>query len=99
MKLDELLAKKAEIEKQITLVRQRDVGEAIAKIRLMVSEFQLSAKDIFPTLKRKPATASEGSGKKVAAKYQNPETGITWSGRGITPKWLLGKDKADFLIK
>ena len=52
-----------------------------------------------PAIRTKLTTTSEGSGKKVAAKYRNPETGTTWSGRGITPKWLLGKDKADLLIK
>ncbi|CAG9225690.1 DNA-binding protein H-NS [Paraburkholderia sabiae] len=33
------------------------------------------------------------------AKYRNPETGATWSGRGPAPAWLAGaKDRTKFLI-
>lgn len=42
--------------------------------------------------------------RKVAAKYKDPQSGTTWSGRGLTPKWLAEKEKAgakrdEFLIK
>ncbi|WP_426342959.1 H-NS family nucleoid-associated regulatory protein [Pseudoduganella sp. S-14] len=36
---------------------------------------------------------------RVPAKYGNPETGATWTGRGRVPLWLIGKNKEDFLIK
>ena len=35
---------------------------------------------------------------KVAAKYRDPVSGKEWSGRGLAPKWLQGKNKADYLI-
>ena len=40
---------------------------------------------------------------RVAAKYRNPETGETWSGRGLQPKWLQiqigrGKSVSDFAV-
>lgn len=44
-------------------------------------------------------------GRKVAAKYRNPENPAeSWSGRGGTPRWLQalikqGKKKEDFLIE
>lgn len=57
---------------------------------------------------RKAATAakprkSATKGTKVAAKYRHPETGATWSGRGILPKWMAaeiekGRKREDFLI-
>lgn len=34
----------------------------------------------------------------VAPKYKNPETGDTWTGRGRSPSWLVGKNKDDFRI-
>ena len=56
----------------------------------------------------KPAAApkarkSTTKGTKVAAKYRHPETGQTWSGRGILPKWMTeeiakGKTREDFAI-
>jgi DNA-binding protein H-NS len=43
-------------------------------------------------------------GSRIAAKYRNPVTGETWSGRGAVAKWLAaeiqnGKRIEDFLIK
>jgi DNA-binding protein H-NS len=56
----------------------------------------------------KPAAApksrnSATKGTKVAAKYRHPETGQTWSGRGILPKWMTeeiakGRKREDFAI-
>ena len=41
--------------------------------------------------------------KKVAAKYRDPVSGATWTGRGLKPKWLAmaiasGKTAQDFAI-
>lgn len=49
------------------------------------------------------ARKSPAKGKKVPAKYKHPATGQTWSGRGITPKWMAaeiakGKKREDFAI-
>jgi DNA-binding protein H-NS len=97
--LSELIAQKTAIEKQITAARQREVGDAVAKVRALVDEYQLTAADIFTGSKtKKTAKTGNKTASKVAAKYKNPETGATWTGRGITPKWLAGKNKADFLI-
>ena len=34
----------------------------------------------------------------VAAKFRNPETGQTWSGRGREPTWIKGKNREEFKI-
>ncbi|BBU33407.1 H-NS histone (plasmid) [Burkholderia sp. THE68] len=34
----------------------------------------------------------------VAAKYRDPKTGTTWSGRGREPFWIKGKKRDRFLI-
>ena len=49
------------------------------------------------------ARKSAAKGVKVAPKYRHPETGATWSGRGIVPKWMAaeiaqGKAREDFAI-
>ncbi|WP_164964282.1 ParB/RepB/Spo0J family partition protein [Rubrivivax sp. JA1026] len=43
------------------------------------------------------------TGKKVPVKYRNAETGDTWSGRGLKPRWLVaeldkGRSLDDFLV-
>lgn len=46
---------------------------------------------------------SPAKGSKVPPKYRHPETGETWSGRGIMPKWLAaevakGRTREEFAI-
>jgi DNA-binding protein H-NS len=40
-----------------------------------------------------------GNGDKVAAKFRDPETGKTWSGRGREPTWIKGKNREEFKIQ
>jgi DNA-binding protein H-NS len=45
----------------------------------------------------------KAAGSKVAAKYRNPATGDSWSGRGLKPKWLTtalagGAQLSDFAV-
>jgi DNA-binding protein H-NS len=51
---------------------------------------------VFPG--RAGKSAAKSSGGKVAAKYRDPATGQTWTGRGKAPKWIDGKDRSAFLI-
>lgn len=94
--LKELTAQIASLQAQVAEVRQREVGEAIAKVRSLIEEYQLSADDVFPRGRAKGVAKKTG---KVAAKYRDPATGKEWSGRGLAPKWLAGKNKADYLIQ
>ncbi len=46
---------------------------------------------------------SAAKGSTVAPKYRHPQTGETWTGRGIMPKWLAqevaaGRQREEFLI-
>jgi len=86
--LQQLLAQRAEIEKQIADAQREERGTAIAKVKALMAEFGLTAADI--TAKATTARAP-GTGKstgKVAPKYRNGATGETWTGRGLQPKWL-----------
>ena len=44
-------------------------------------------------------TARRQTSDKASVKYRNPETGDTWSGRGREPRWLKGKNRADFAVE
>ena len=43
--------------------------------------------------------ARRGNGDKVAAKFRDPETGKTWSGRGREPTWIKGKNREEFKVQ
>lgn len=57
-----------------------------------------------PKARKSTTKGTKGTkGTKVAAKYRHPETGQTWSGRGILPKWMTeeiakGRKREDFAI-
>lgn len=95
--LKDLIAQKEELETQIAHLRQTELAAAIAQVKALVQEHGLTAEDIFGGMVRR-VKSSEKATNKVAAKYRDPVTGKTWSGRGLAPKWLAGKDKADYQI-
>jgi DNA-binding protein H-NS len=92
----ELLAQRESLEQAIAQARQNEISAAVAKVRELVSEFGLTAQDVFPGRSAKSASTKAVS--KVAAKYRDPATGQTWTGRGKAPKWIDGKDRAPFVI-
>lgn len=102
--LQELLAQKASLEKQIAETQREERANAIAKVKAIMSEHGLTLADL--SQRAAPARSSGGEGgapRKVAAKYRNGDTGETWSGRGLQPKWLKaalaeGKQLSDFAI-
>lgn len=96
-RLQELIAQKEALEAQIAEQRSRQLADAVGKIKALVEEHGLTAQDIFGTTARSGKT-KEKSVSKVAAKYRDPISGATWSGRGLAPKWLAGKNKEDFAI-
>lgn len=93
----ELIQQRDALEKQIAEARRREISQTVSKVRELISEFGLSQEDIFPSRKSFKANSSRAGGK-VAPKYRNPVTGDTWTGRGKAPKWIDGKERANYLI-
>jgi DNA-binding protein H-NS len=83
--LQDLLDRKAALEKEIEATRKQERTDAISKVRSLMSEYGLTVSDLST---KGPAKNSGGKGGKVAVKYRNTATGDTWSGRGLQPKWL-----------
>lgn len=99
--LNELLAQKAALERQIADYQREQRGEAIAKVKALMAEYGLTMADI--GVAKPLAAAKRGGSSKVAAKYRNPATGDSWSGRGLKPKWLSaalagGAQLSDFAV-
>lgn len=101
--LNELLAQKASLEKQIADAQRAERGDAITRVKTLMAEYGLTLTDLGPRATAAPRRASGSTGNKVAPKYRHPTTGQTWSGRGLKPTWLAaaladGKSLADFAI-
>jgi len=106
------------LQKKAESVKRKEINQNIRKVKKIIKIYSLSAKDLGlnkPDIKKKgfvnKSLSSNLNGIKktdgrwlVKAKYKDPITGVTWSGRGIKPKWFIlalsnGKKKTDLEIK
>jgi DNA-binding protein H-NS len=92
--LQELLHQQQMLAQQIEDARRSELAEVIAKIRSQVQQYGLTAKDVFSGIGRSRGKTLG----RVAPKYRDPASGSTWTGRGKAPKWIEGKDRAQFTI-
>ena len=101
--LQALLDQQAALDRQISAIRNAERARAISDVRALMAQHGLTAADIAAASAEAHKGAAKNSGKKVAAKYRDPATGATWTGRGLKPKWLAqavaqGKTVSDFAI-
>lgn len=108
--LEVINSKIAKLQRQAAIA-EKYVSIGLTKIRDLMQKHGLSVADIesFVGKKRgrKPSNvAANGAAKSarakaqpVAAKYADPKSGATWSGRGRAPAWIKDvKDRSRFLI-
>jgi DNA-binding protein H-NS len=93
--LADLIKQKEALEAQIANTRQSELTDAISKVKALVAEHGLTQKDVFGSSK---GTKKSSGRSKVAAKYRDPSSGQTWSGRGKAPKWIDAQERSKFLI-
>lgn len=90
----ELKAQMAELEAQAELAREEEFGEVVADIRAKVAAYGITARDIFGGGRAQKVGTSS-----LPARYRDPKTGATWSGRGRPPDWIRNaKNRNRFLI-
>ena len=101
--LQELLDQQAALDRQISAIRTAERSRAISDVRTLMAQHGLTVADVAAAHSAPHHGASKTAGKKVAAKYRHPDTGATWTGRGLKPKWMAeavaaGKAPNDFAI-
>lgn len=102
--IDDYQAKLNELRKQQEAERKGERTQAISSAKELIKTYDLTASDLGFSGK---GTAKKVTGDKrnvVAPKYQDPDSGKTWTGRGKSPAWLsaqlaTGRDKQEFLIQ
>lgn len=115
----ELKLQAEDLLRQAEVARKAEMGAAIAEIKANMLAYGITLADLGGKARttrgrkpkaEKPGKAAKGAKMKgtkvrkpVVAKYRNPVSGETWSGRGRVPKWLaaeLTKDRTreEFLV-
>lgn len=83
----EALARQAaELDKALRAAQREAQSKVIGEIKQLMADHGLTADDLGGAIGKRGRAVSAGT--KVAAKYRNNETGETWTGRGLKPKWL-----------
>jgi len=93
----ELKAQMDTLAQKAETARLAEFQAVVDDIRTKVVEYGITEKDIFGV--RRGRTAKKATGP-IEAKYRDPKTGATWSGRGRAPAWIKdAKNRNRFLIE
>ncbi len=87
----------SEVQKEIEIARKREFDAVVMSVRRVISEYGITQRDIFGRTKLDGNRDNRFG--RVVVKYRHPETGETWTGRGRPPRWIAGKEYAQFLIQ
>jgi DNA-binding protein H-NS len=91
----ELLDERRELETRIAAALDAERPKALATIRELMAQFDITVADITAKATTKKGARKTGA---PAPKYRDPDTGATWTGMGRVPHWLVGQDRARFAI-
>ncbi|OXC77462.1 H-NS family nucleoid-associated regulatory protein [Caballeronia sordidicola] len=111
--LEVIQEKMKKLQAQADMLIAKKAQSAVDQIRKLMLEYGLTTQHIEEKAKARRETkaassavastklkASTSLGSKVAPKYQDPKSGVTWTGRGSAPVWISkAKDRTKFLIK
>lgn len=103
------------LQKQASQIKAKEFDKTVLEIREKMHAFGITVKDLQspkgtkgklarePAKKRASVKDKNAAATTVPAKFRGPE-GQTWSGRGLTPRWLkslveMGRQKEEFSIK
>ncbi len=101
------------LRKQAQSLQSKRRKPVIQSIVRSMKEYDITIEEVAAALGKSPAKAkpsaakskpAAGARKSVPAKYRNPATGETWTGRGKAPRWVVdaeasGQSRDQFLIK
>ena len=113
--LEQIQEKMKRLQGQADAMLAKQAQKVVDQIRRLMLEHGLTTADIEARAKARregtktngrkiskanaPGTSKPASGK-LPAKYRDPKTGATWSGKARPPKWIANaKDRSKFLIE
>lgn len=98
-KLSALRKQIAALEAQAERIAKAEMSSAIAKVKDIMSEFNLTIEHLTQTATGKRAAKKTKVKAASVAKYADPKTGKTWTGFGRAPGWISGaKNRDAFLV-
>lgn len=91
--LKELLVRHEQLEQQLETARQQEADRVLRDIVTKMREYKISLQELMGS------NVPERPKALPSAKYRDPATGATWSGRGRAPHWIAEKNRDEFLVQ
>lgn len=91
----DLMKRHRALQEEIAAVRRHDTREIVTCIVQMMMMYEICLDDISDALPRQQRL---GLRRRRTPKYMDPESGRTWSWYGRPPRWMAGRDPAEFLL-
>ena len=85
----EILNQIETLKQQAEEARKQELASAIAEIKSIMVQFGITAADLGFGGR---GGRGKGKGSAAAAKYRDPVSGKTWSGRGRRPAWVVAAE-------
>lgn len=82
----EILSQIEELQQKAKEARKQETAGAIAEIKRLMAEFGITIEDL-------GGKSGKSKARGAAAKYRDPASGKTWSGRGRRPAWVAELEK------
>jgi DNA-binding protein H-NS len=93
--IEELKRQREELDRKLAEKHKEEKQSVINQIVTVVRDYGVTIEELVDALGGK---MPKRKGTKARIKYHDPETGMSWSGRGKEPIWLRYKDRDQFFI-
>ncbi|WP_325085937.1 H-NS histone family protein [Burkholderia contaminans] len=88
------------LQAEADALRAQEIEAVVADVRAKVAEYGLTEQDVFGRTRKARSKGSAIAKSPGVAKYRDPKTGATWSGKGRAPAWIAtARNRDRFLIE
>ncbi|KVC71743.1 H-NS family nucleoid-associated regulatory protein [Burkholderia ubonensis] len=94
---EQLKAEAEALAQKVERVRSHERLVALNEVRTKIEQYGLQIVEIYGREKLQELQRQLAP-RKIAPKYRDPASGATWSGRGLEPRWIRGRNRQEFLI-
>lgn len=91
----ELTAQIEALTQEAEAARIAELEAVVSQIKQLMGDFGITAGDLGFKV---PGAGRKKTANAAAAKYRDPESGATWTGRGRAPAWIAGKDRSKYAV-
>jgi DNA-binding protein H-NS len=93
-----LLAEKEALDKQLVAAQEMETRHVLREIVQKMREYNISLNELMGGKPAAQVVTNPELQSEPVAKYRDPVSGSTWSGRGRAPHWIAGKDREAFVV-